>query len=120
MLQQTELIFDFASDHHNMSQVSKCEAVMLDIYTFTLFNYLRAFWQADNISEFLCVLQLGSYLDYPMVSMDQVPHSQLLFYSGLACEQSNEAGDHQQLLKGQQTHDYTHTAAPPDTFMSWR
>lgn len=53
-----------------------------------------------------------------MVSMEQVPHSQLLFYSGLACEQSNEAGDHQQLLKGQQTHDYTHAAAPPDTFMS--
>lgn len=40
MLQQTELIFDFASDHHSMSQVSKWEAVMLDIYAFTLFNYL--------------------------------------------------------------------------------
>lgn len=31
MLQQTELIFDFASDHHNMSQVSKCEAAALNI-----------------------------------------------------------------------------------------
>lgn len=30
MLQQTELIFDFASDHHSMSQVSKYEAEMLD------------------------------------------------------------------------------------------
>lgn len=29
MLQQTELIFDFASDHHSMSQVSKHEAVVL-------------------------------------------------------------------------------------------
>lgn len=66
----------------------------------------------------LCVLQLGSYLDYPAVGMEQVPHSQLLFYTGLACEQSDEAGDHQQLLKGQATRDGTHDAAPPDPFMS--
>lgn len=54
------------------------------------------------------------------MGMEQVPHSQLLFYSGLACEQSDEAGDHQQLLKGQATHDGTHAAAPPDAFMSVR
>lgn len=92
MLQQTELIFDFASDHHNMSQVSKCEAAR---------HLLWAAWQADNLSLWICVLQLGSYSDYGVLSMEQVPHSQLLFYTGLTCEQSSEMGEHQQLLKGQ-------------------
>lgn len=48
MLQQTELIFDFASDHHNMSQVSKCDAVVLNInceWSDKLTTYL---------SEFVC------------------------------------------------------------------
>lgn len=110
MLQQTELIFDFASDHHCMAQVSKCQALMLHMTCA----------RSDKLTTYLnlCVLQLGSYLDYPAVSMEQVPHSQLLFYTGLACEQSDEAGDHQQLLKGQATHDGTHAAAPPDTVMS--
>lgn len=99
MLQQTELIFDFASDHHCMSQVSECQALMLHVTC----------ERSDKLTTYLnlCVLQLGSYLDYPAVSMEQVPHSQLLFYTGLACEQSDEAGDHQQLLKGQATHDCT-------------
>lgn len=87
MLQQTELIFDFASDHHNMSQVSKCEAVMLNIT-----------WVVQPTCLTLCALQLGGYSDYS--ALEQVPHSQLLFYTGLACEQSNDMGD-QQLLKGQ-------------------
>lgn len=103
MLQQTELIFDFASDHHCMSQVSKCQTPVTCERSDKLTTCLH-----------LCVLQLGSYLDYPAVCMEQVPHSQLHFYTGLACEQSDEAGDHQQLLKGQ----VTHAAAPPDTFMS--
>ncbi|KAL3988115.1 alpha-N-acetylgalactosaminide alpha-2,6-sialyltransferase (sialyltransferase 7A) [Sarotherodon galilaeus] len=59
MLQQSELIFDFASDHFNMSQ-------------------------------------LGSLTDCPAVIVEQVPHSHLLSYTGLACEQSQ---DHQQLVK---------------------
>lgn len=105
MLQQTELIFDFASDHHSMSQVRKCQARMITCD------------RADKLTTYLilCFLQLGSYLDYPALSMEQVPHSQLLFYTGLACEHSNEAGDHQQLLKGQATHGCTHAAAPPHT-----
>lgn len=79
-------------------------------------------YRSDKLTTYLnlCVLQLGSYLDYPAVGLEQVPHSQLLFYTGLACEQSDEAGDHQQLLKGQATRDSTHAAAPPDTFMSVR
>lgn len=52
----------------------------------------------------LHVHQLGSYLDYPAVIVEQVPHSNLLSYAGLACEQSIADGDHQQLLKGQQIH----------------
>uniref|UniRef100_A0A3B4F2F9 ETS-related transcription factor Elf-1-like n=1 Tax=Pundamilia nyererei TaxID=303518 RepID=A0A3B4F2F9_9CICH len=59
MLQQSELIFDFASDHFNMSQ-------------------------------------LGGFTDCPAVIVEQVPHSHLFSYTGLACEQSQ---DHQQLVK---------------------
>lgn len=79
-------------------------------------------YPSDKLTTYLnlWVLQLGSYLDYPAAGMEQVPLSQLLFYTGLACEQSDEAGDHQQLLKGQATHDSPHAAAPPDTFMSGR
>lgn len=64
MLQQSDLIFDFASDHVNMSQ-------------------------------------LGGYSDYPAVIVEQVPHTHLLSYGGLACEQSHTA-HHQQLLKVEQ------------------
>lgn len=97
MLQQTELIFDFASDHHNMAQVSKCEAAVLDV---------TCEWSDKRTTDrchFVCVLQLGSYPDYAALSMEPVAQPQLLFYTGLACEQPNELGDHQQLLKGQQT-----------------
>lgn len=62
MLQQSELIFDFASDHFNMSQ-------------------------------------LGSLTDCPAVIVEQVPHSHLLSYTGLACEQLQVEGDHEQLIK---------------------
>ncbi|XP_029381546.1 ETS-related transcription factor Elf-1-like isoform X1 [Echeneis naucrates] len=62
MLQQSELIFDFASDHVNISQ-------------------------------------LGGHSDYPAVIVEQVPHTHLLSYAGLACEQLQTEGDHQQLLK---------------------
>ncbi|KAK9539312.1 hypothetical protein VZT92_004425 [Zoarces viviparus] len=64
MLQQSDLIFDFASDHVNMSQ-------------------------------------LGGYLDYPAVIVEQVPHPHLLSYTGLACEQS-QTEHHQQLFKVEQ------------------
>ncbi|KAM9350194.1 ETS-related transcription factor Elf-1-like [Symphorus nematophorus] len=62
MLQQSELIFDFASDHVNMSQ-------------------------------------LGGFSDYPAVIVEQVPHTHLLSYAGLACEESHTEEDHEQLLK---------------------
>uniref|UniRef100_A0A8C2ZS94 ETS domain-containing protein n=1 Tax=Cyclopterus lumpus TaxID=8103 RepID=A0A8C2ZS94_CYCLU len=62
MLQQSDLIFDFASDHVNMTQ-------------------------------------LGGYSDYPAVIVEQVPHTHLLSYGGLACEQTTH---HQQLLKVEQ------------------
>lgn len=61
MLQQSELIFDFASDHVNLAQ-------------------------------------LIGYPDYPAVIVEQVPHTHLLSYSGLTCEQSHK-DDHQHLLK---------------------
>uniref|UniRef100_A0A673XTY6 ETS-related transcription factor Elf-1-like n=1 Tax=Salmo trutta TaxID=8032 RepID=A0A673XTY6_SALTR len=53
MLQQTELIFEFASDHVNNG------------------------------------LQLDEHLAYPAVIVEQVPHSHLLSYTGLACEQTH-------------------------------
>ncbi|XP_015233560.1 PREDICTED: ETS-related transcription factor Elf-1-like isoform X1 [Cyprinodon variegatus] len=61
MLQQPELIFDFASDHFNSSQ-------------------------------------MGSYLEYPAVVVEQVPHQHLLSYTGLTDEQS-QTEDHHELLK---------------------
>uniref|UniRef100_A0A3Q0RT77 Transcription factor Elf N-terminal domain-containing protein n=1 Tax=Amphilophus citrinellus TaxID=61819 RepID=A0A3Q0RT77_AMPCI len=64
MLQQSELIFDFASDHFNMSQ-------------------------------------FGSLTDCPAVIVEQVPHSHLLSYTGLACEQLQVEGDHEDLQTGQ-------------------
>ncbi|XP_029930565.1 ETS-related transcription factor Elf-1-like isoform X1 [Myripristis murdjan] len=62
MLQQTELVFDFASDRVNSMS------------------------------------QLESHPIYPAVIVEQVPDTQLLSYSGLACEQY-QIEDHQQLLK---------------------
>ncbi|XP_038860219.1 ETS-related transcription factor Elf-1-like isoform X2 [Salvelinus namaycush] len=53
MLQQTELIFEFASDHVNNG------------------------------------LQLDEHLAYPAVIVEQIPHSHLLSYTGLACEQTH-------------------------------
>ncbi|CAB1326564.1 unnamed protein product [Coregonus sp. 'balchen'] len=53
MLQQTELIFEFASDHGNNG------------------------------------LQLDEHLAYPAVIVEQIPHSHLLSYAGLACEQTH-------------------------------
>lgn len=50
---------------------------------------------------FLYVLQLGGHCDYPAVIVEQVPHSHLLSYSGLACEHLQTEEYHQQLLKGQ-------------------
>lgn len=88
MLQQSDLIFDFASDHVNMSQVSKGQAVMLFLSSLNLPSYNLIFWGG---------LQLGSYSDYPPVIVEQVPHSHLLSYGGLTYEQT----DHQPLLKGQ-------------------
>lgn len=56
-----------------------------------------------DVVLFLYVLQLGGP-DYPAVIVEQVPHSHLLSYSGLACEQLQTHEDHQQLLKGQWMH----------------
>nr|ACO13598.1 ETS-related transcription factor Elf-1 [Esox lucius] len=53
MLQQTELIFEFASDRVNNGP------------------------------------QPDEHLAYPAVIVEQVPHSHLLSYSGLACEQTH-------------------------------
>ncbi|CDQ98705.1 unnamed protein product [Oncorhynchus mykiss] len=53
MLQQTELIFEYASDRVNNG------------------------------------LQLDEHLASPAVIVEQVPHSHLLSYSGLACEQTH-------------------------------
>lgn len=44
MLQQSDLIFDFASDHVNMSQVSKGQAVMLFLSSLNLPSYNLIFW----------------------------------------------------------------------------
>lgn len=44
---------------------------------------------------------MGGLSDYPAVIVEQVPHSHLLSYTGLVCEQSQTEEDHQQLLKGQ-------------------
>ncbi|CAN9503064.1 unnamed protein product [Ophioblennius macclurei] len=60
MLQQSELIFDFASDHFQ---------------------------------------QLVGHSDYPAVIVEQIPHTHLLSYTGLACEQTQTEQDHHQLLK---------------------
>ncbi|KAL0966365.1 hypothetical protein UPYG_G00294410 [Umbra pygmaea] len=57
MLQQTELIFEFASDRVNNG------------------------------------LQQDEHLTYPAVIVEQIPHSHLLSYSGLACEQT-DTDDH--------------------------
>ena len=133
MLQQSELIFDFASDHVNMSQVSKCFVCVLvleqscdtrqiwsenPILSDLIWILLCVCWNraATGISEesntiiiwcniiSVCVLQFGGHSDYPAVIVEQVPHHNLLSYAGLACEQSHTGFDHHQLLKGQCAH----------------
>lgn len=75
---------------------------------------LANFW-CRLISCRFCVLQLGSFTDCPAVIVEQVPHSHLFSYTGLACEQSQ---DHQQLVKGQHTHTNTYALTSAFLYLS--